>query len=246
MVLPPVESWNDKVTVSSSVKLIERIEYVKYRDSPLVNAVMGAMQEAINGKTMLPSDILTMPGMSGWRYRIFINELIRRMNAPAYLEVGSWAGSTLCSAICGNSLQAMAIDNWSQFGGPNNVFFLQLSKHVSPKVRISVLNSDFREVNFEALGKYNVYLFDGPHAYEDQYDGIVLVQPALQDDFVLIVDDWNLEQVRNGTCDALNNAAIEADLWLEIKTTADGTHPTIQGERSEWHDGYFMAVCRKK
>jgi hypothetical protein len=207
---------------------------------------MGAMQEAINGKTTLPNDVLTMPGMSGWRYRIFINELIRRVNNPAYLEVGSWAGSTLCSAICGNSLQAMAIDDWSQFGGPSNVFFFQLSKHVSPSVRMSVLNSDFRKINWEAIGKYNVYLFDGPHSYEDQYDGIVLVQSALQDDFVLIVDDWNHEQVRNGTYDALNNAAIEGDFFIEIKTTADGTHPTIHGERSEWHDGYFIAVCRKK
>ena len=33
-----------------------------------------------------------------------------------YSEVGVWKGSTLCSAIYGNKVRALAADNWSGFG----------------------------------------------------------------------------------------------------------------------------------
>jgi len=203
------------------------------------------MQQAINGATPLPADVLTMQGMSGWRYRIFINELVRRVSNPAYLELGSWAGSTLCSTICGNSLTAMAIDNWSEFGGPSQTFFSQVSKYVSPNVKLSILNSDFRQVRWDAIGTYNIYLFDGPHSFDDQCDGIQVAMPALSDEFIVIVDDWNYEHVRNGTYEALKRIAVDCDFRLEIRTTLDGKQPTINMERSEWHDGYFIAVCKK-
>ena len=49
------------------------------------------------------------------------------------------------------------------------------------------------------LVNINIYLYDGPHHFEDHFDGIKLVQPALEKKFILIVDDWNWDQVRNGT-----------------------------------------------
>jgi hypothetical protein len=243
--LQSVNQSNDKVMVSSQIKLVEEISYVKNNDTPLVLAVMTAMQVAINGETPLPREVLSMQGMSGWRYRIFINELVRQVANPAYLEVGSWAGSTLCSAIYGNTLSAMAIDNWSEFGGPSQIFFTQVSKYVSSNIRLSILNSDFRQVRWDAIGKYNIYLFDGPHSIEDQCDGIVIAMPALTDSFIVIVDDWNYEHIRNGTYEALNKVSANCDLRIEIRTTLNGEQPTINMEKSEWHDGYFIAVCRK-
>lgn len=241
-----VDQSPDRVTVSSQVKLVEEISYVMQGDTPLVRAVMAAMQNAINGVTPLPQEVMTMPGMSGWRYRIFINELVRQVANPAYLEVGSWAGSTLCSAICGNTLKATAIDNWSEFGGPSQTFFSQVARHVSPNIRLSILNSDFRQVRWDAIGEFNIYLFDGPHSFEDQCDGLLIAQPALSEDFVFIVDDWNHEHVRNGTYEALNRLSIDCALRLEIKTSLNGTQPTLCMEKSEWHDGYLIAVCKKQ
>jgi hypothetical protein len=43
------------------------------------------------------------------------------------------------------------------------------------------IEDDFRKINYTDIGKFNVYLFDGPHDEEDQYDGIALAQPALDD-----------------------------------------------------------------
>ena len=57
--------------------------------------------------------------------------------------------------------------------------------------RLRVIEGDFRSVDYASLGKFNVYLFDGPHAEEDQRDGIVCALPALAERFLLVVDDWN-------------------------------------------------------
>ena len=59
--------------------------------------------------------IYAVDGMSGLKYRYFINTLVGAVPNARYLEIGSWAGSTLCAAIHGNKVTAVAVDDWSQF-----------------------------------------------------------------------------------------------------------------------------------
>ena len=40
---------------------------------------------------------------------------------PKYLEIGSWAGSTVCSAIYGNKVKALCIDNWLKFDAEDHL-----------------------------------------------------------------------------------------------------------------------------
>jgi hypothetical protein len=185
--------------------------------------------------------------MSGRRYRETINRLLRAVESPRYLEVGSWMGSTLCAAIHGNpAVSALAIDNWSQFGGPRERFLLNLARHAPQAAAISFLTMDFRSVPFSALGPFNVYLFDGPHEREDQRDGLALALPGLDREFIFIVDDWNWPHVRAGTMDAVMGLGIDVLDSVEIRTTLDNSHPADSGlavdEASDWHNGYFLAV----
>jgi hypothetical protein len=109
------------------------------------------------------------------------------------------------------------------------------------------IEDDFRKIDYTNIGKFNVYFFDGPHDEEDQYDGIALAQPALDDRYILLIDDFNWLRVRNGTYDALSKLGIKIECAIEIKTTQDDTHPTVHiMENSDWHNGYFLAVCSKK
>ena len=39
-----------------------------------------------------------MEGLSGRKYRSLINNLIQKIKDPRYLEIGTWLGSTACSA----------------------------------------------------------------------------------------------------------------------------------------------------
>lgn len=191
--------------------------------------------------------LAAMQGMSGRKYRYLINNLIETTGDARYLEVGSWAGSTACAAMYGNRLTATCIDNWTEFGGPRDVFLANVNAVKSDQVAFRFIESDFRQVDYTQIGRYNVYLFDGPHEEKDQYDGLLVAQPALDGVYTLIVDDWNWPAVRRGTRSALADTGTTVLCSIEIRTTQTDTHPKQAAfQNSEWHNGYFLAVCRKK
>jgi hypothetical protein len=191
-----------------------------------------------------PDFIRAIDGMSGQKYRTFINNLVGSHPDPRYLEIGSWGGSTATAALYGNSVKALCIDNWSQFGGPRATFFTNIERVLSPAVDFKFVENDFRRVDYTTLGDFNIFLFDGPHEELDQYDGIMVAQPALDKSFVLIVDDWNWRQVRLGTFRAVRDAGYVIASSVEIRTTQDNSLPRVRGKNSDWHNGYFIAVLK--
>jgi hypothetical protein len=213
--------------------------------NPLALKVKTALLRAIADDGALPHEVLGMRGMSGRKYRTFINNLIGSIDDARYLEIGVWKGSTLCSAVYGNKVRALAMDNWSQFGAPTAEFFNNLAKFETAEARVRFLETDFRTVDYTTIGHFNVYLFDGPHRREDQHDGIVGAQPALDKHHVLIVDDWNWSKVRKGTIEGVKHAGLMIDHLVEIRTTQDNQHAPIEGENSDWHNGYFIAAVTK-
>jgi hypothetical protein len=206
-----------------------------------------ALHRALALDTKLPEWVVKMDGMSGKKYRYMVNNLVESLPNTRYLEVGSWAGSTACSAIYGNKVEKIrCIDNWSEFGGPKDRFMAHIDQAMSPDISFGFIESDFRQVNYKDLGKFNLYLFDGPHSEQDQFDGVAIAQPALDDHYILIVDDYNWKDVRDGTLRALKHFGATIECAIEIRTTQDDAHPikSIRQE-SEWHNGYFFAVCKK-
>lgn len=218
--------------------------------SKMIEVVKMALEKALIYRGKLDPSVLDIEGMSGKKYRYLINNIIAGLDDPRYLEVGSWMGSTFCSAIHRNKLTAVAIDNWSEFEGPIFQFFYHVAIHCSKQTKISVLTSDFRDVKYDSLGtKFNVYLFDGPHLYEDQYDALALSMRALDDEFIFIVDDWNWEAVRKGTFDAIHNNNLDIAFQVEVRTSSNNKQPEQYGpyafKNSDWHNGYFIGVLRK-
>jgi SAM-dependent methyltransferase len=214
-------------------------------DSPLIVYLQTAFNQAMAGAGKMDPAVLEIDGMSGRKYRMLINNLIATLPNARYLEIGTWSGSTLCSAINGNSVRAAAIDNWSEFGGPKAQFLQNLQRFKTPGADVSFIEKDFRSVDFASLGRFNVYMFDGPHTAADQFDGISLVLPALDDEFILIVDDWNHPPARQGTLKALHDLKLSVLHSFEIRTTQDGSHATLARQASDWHNGYFIAVVSK-
>ena len=213
---------------------------------------------AIN--TKIPDWIRFMPGMSGRKYRYLINNLVSLIEDARYLEIGSWTGSTACSAIYGNKVKTVCIDNWSQFNNtedipyqrvlniknPKKEFEINTKKVISEKINFKFIESDFRKINYNEVGKFNIYVFDGPHEMKDHYDGITIVQPSLDDVFILIVDDWNIPKVRQGTLNAISDLSIKIISKIEIMTTQNNVVPKLlQCQFSDWHNGYLIAVCEK-
>jgi hypothetical protein len=222
------------------------LEMIEIRpQSDLASKARLALERAMVLDGKVSQDILALEGMSGKKYRYFVNNLIESMEDPRYLEIGVWAGSTLCSAIFGNSVTVTAIDNWSQFEGPSDRFFLNLSRFKGPGAKVSILERDFRRIDYQSLGVHDVYLFDGPHNEVDQHDGLTLTQAALAKEFVLVVDDWNWTPVRTGTFRAIRELGLRVDFCAEIRTTLDGSQPPVNRNSSDWHNGYLIAVLCK-
>lgn len=193
----------------------------------------------------LPEWIVEMQGMSGKKFRYLLNNLIKNISFPSYLEVGSWAGSTACSCLIGNEVRMTCIDDWSQFEGPKDTFLKNTSRAKYPNTEMTLIESDFRKVDFSKIGTFKVYFFDGPHEAKDQYDGILIALPALEENFILIVDDYNWVKVREGTQNAFNQGLFETLASIEILTVQDRKEPVLHWENSDWHNGYLISVCKK-
>lgn len=200
-----------------------------------------AFDRALALESQVSDHVLSLQGMSGKCYRMFINNLVRLASKPRYLEVGSWAGSTACAAIENNSVSALCIDNWSEFGGPKDLFAANIASVTTSQTNFRFIESDFREVKIGDIGRFNIYLFDGPHEEKDQYDGLYMYDQALDDDFFFVVDDWNWPGVRSGTFQAIRDAGFKIDYCIEVRTTQDDTHALLIQQESEWHNGYFLS-----
>lgn len=215
--------------------------------STIARHVRTAFDRAATADSGLLRVVRDIEGMSGQKYRLFINNFVRSLPDIRYLEIGSGTGSTVVAALHGNRAKVLCIDNWSQFGGLKSKFLANVRLARSTDTELDLIERDFRAVDYSSIGIFDVYLFDGPHEEVDQYDGIMLVQPALAGIHLLIVDDWNWRWVRIGTLAALKNANCAVQCAIEIRTTLNGEHPQIFGEHSDWHNGYFIAVvCREK
>jgi hypothetical protein len=207
----------------------------------LSSLVDKALTSAENNDHKLNDLILNMEGMSGKHYRKFINNLIGMIDNPRYLEIGSLKGSTACSAMFQNKTKVQCIDNWHW--NWKLEFEKNTSKVVNDDVDFNFLQSDFRSVDYSTIGKFNVYMYDGPHSARDQYDGIVNVQSALDDYFILIVDDWNWDDVKNGTMNAIKFLDLKIESQIEVIThNYSGENGN---ENSLWHNGYYIATLKK-
>lgn len=213
-----------------------------FNGSSQAAALLTAFELARTTASPLPDEVRDIEGMSGQRYRAFINHLLGKLPTPRYLEIGSWKGSTLCAAMHGNGATAVCIDNWSQFNGPRDAFF----ENIAPiQDRVQVIEQDFRTVDYPALGAFDAYLFDGPHLEDDHFDAVVIAQAAMSGAHpTFIVDDWNLIPVRMGTMRGLSAAGFAIDAAIEVRTTLDNTNAAVAGKISDWHNGYMLAVLK--
>jgi hypothetical protein len=222
--------------------------------STIANLVLISFLRALINDSKLPTAVRSIRGMSGQKYRSFINNALEELGKKTfeelgkarYLEIGCWAGSTATAALYGNSVKCLCIDNWSEFGGPKNEFFANIESVRSDEIDFAFIESDFRVIDYGSIGKFNVYVFDGPHSEVDQFDGIRLVQPALENSYVLIVDDWNWTQVREGTLRGLIETACEVEMSIEVRTSLDNSQPEIAEVLSDWHNGYFIGAIKKR
>jgi hypothetical protein len=206
----------------------------------MINKLKLFFENAENGISKIDENLKLMEGMSGTKTRHFYNNLLTLENSR-YLEIGTWKGSSVCSAMCGNSSDILCIDNWSEFGGPKSEFIENLKKYKGDN-NVEFIESDCFQVDISTIGKFNIYMYDGNHTYESHYKSLTYFIDAMEDEFILIVDDWNWVDVQNATIDSINDLKLNV-LWnKEIKLNNDGitTH-----DKDGWWNGISVFVIKK-
>ncbi len=196
------------------------------------------------GKSKITNEILEMYGMTGYKTRHFYNNLLDIADSR-YLEVGTWAGSSVCAAMYGNRSNVVCIDNWSEFGG-NEIkeIFLEYFDEYKGQNKAIFIENDCFKVSFDSPVKFNIYLYDGGHAQDEHYKAVFQFLDHLDEIFIFIVDDWNWAKVRNGTMEGIKEAALEI-LWKkEIKLTQNDDHTPLQEAKVNWWNGIAVFLLK--
>ena len=95
--------------------------------SVFIRHIEQCLNDAENLKSKLSDEVLEIEGMAGYKTRHFYNNICSMPNT-VYLEIGCFKGSSLCSAMYKNSIQCVAIDNWSLWEGPKDEFLTNYNK----------------------------------------------------------------------------------------------------------------------
>jgi hypothetical protein len=194
-----------------------------------------AFFNAENNISKINDEIIHMDGMCGTKTRHFYNNLLNMQDAR-YLEIGTWKGSSVCSAMCGNSAKVVCIDNWSEFGGPKGEFLSNFNKFKGEN------DANFIEINsfnidVLTLPKFNIYMYDGDHSYNSHYKALTYFINCLDDIFIFIVDDWNWVDVRNATYESIKD--------LNLKVLYEKDIRTENVDKNGWWNGVYVAILQK-
>lgn len=194
-------------------------------------------------------------GFSGDTFRHLLNNL-GSLVGVRYLEVGTFNGSSLFAFVEGNEAtigRAVAIDNWDQ---SNLSYLIGTAQDVRNDVMsalqshgfdsfISVIERNCWDVSAAEVvsklgGKAHIYFYDAGHSVVDQYVALPHFLSALEDTFILIVDDWSWTSVKRGTYSALRSMPVEIISELSINTVV--CYPEFN---TQWHNGVGIFVLQK-
>jgi hypothetical protein len=164
----------------------------------------------------------------------------------SYVEIGSFYGASLIGAMRGNDGDFVAIDRFSfdvpqvrdRKLPPASRAGLEESLRRFGEERATILEGDaFELVQGGALGdrRVGVYYYDGPHDYASQLRGLRMIEPWLADEALLVVDDYDWDEVAGGTREYLESEP-RAELLVEIAGE--------EGNQLWWWDGVAVLGWR--
>lgn len=173
----------------------------------------------------------------------------------AYLEVGTYQGKSLLSAMLNNPERPVyAVDNFSEFAtsehGNSLDHTVENLTRYGLRDKVVFYDCDFRTIftPMHLPHPIGMYFYDGAHDEQSQYDGIALVEPFLADEALVLVDDWRLARdsgsyAKSGTLRALADSPYHWALLYELPAR-------YNGDLGLWWNGvgvlWFQRVLRSE
>lgn len=172
-----------------------------------------AIEQAQNLSSKIDSETMSqLKGLSSPRVRHLLNNLAAQ--AKSYLEIGVYLGGTLKAALHNNDhLNAYAIDNFSMSPDTRSEFYKN-----TDGLKFTFFEEDSFVLDISKIKHpIELYFFDGCHSVDAQYKAVSYFLPAMADEFVMVIDDWDMNKVRVGTHTALIDHKIKPVEKYELK-----------------------------
>ena len=164
----------------------------------------------------------------------------------AYLEVGTYQGKSLLSAMLNNPVRPVyACDNFSEFD-TNSLEITEANlAHYNLRDQVAFHDCDFTEIFTEESlpDPIGLYFYDGAHDDESQYRGIRLAEAFLAEEALFLVDDWRFapdsqSHAKAATLRAIEESLAQWSLMYELPAR-------FNGDRAMWWNGVAVLSFKR-
>ena len=233
-----------------------KINITYEREQQLTIQCFTAFSQAFSLRSGLPEVLQeqkSLNGFTGRAFRHMLNNLCK-LDECVYLEVGTFCGSSLISALFGNQnfiKKAYAIDNWSEFRDycdPAERFNLHKDSYIpqySDTDKLKIIEGDCFELDLSEVDeKVDIYFYDGAHTYDDHKKAFTHFNPVFKDSFIAIIDDWEKKKVRDATYEAFEELDYNILSKFEVVPPPDREKMMETPDENWWH-GIAMFLIKK-
>ena len=199
-----------------------------------------ALTAAKHYESKLNDEILNIEGLTSHKVKHFLNNIVT--DNVYYVEVGTNRGATLCSACYGNNVTATGIDNFSQeniqpdrqdlsITYSNNTTKEDLLNNINKfNIDADIIENSFSDITQEDLrGKIDVFFYDGDHSVSEQIKVLKHFQHMFNDKVIVIIDDWNWTEVKEGTILGLKAINYKVKAMKTITTRGEDSNDFWNG-----------------
>ncbi len=207
-----------------------------------IELIKEAIEKADNLQSKMDDVAWSVPALSSLRIRHLMNNL--GAISTRYLECGVHKGGLFCSTLRNNPniLLAYSIDSFASDSATGENVAEQFSANAlkckSPETGlVGAICDSFEGQPTESKG-IDLYLYDADHSYKAQRKAVTHFLPAMADEFIMCIDDFDWEEVSTGTRDGLKDAGVEI---LFEKIFKGNNH-----DNDSWWNGFAVFLLKKK
>lgn len=212
-----------------------------------IEQIKDCIERAKNLQSKMDETAWSVPALSSLRIRHLMNNL--GSISTRYLECGVHKSGLFSSTLRNNPNISVANANDSFASDETSEdkaypqFCVNTNKCKSPETQLNLLiNDTFLVDPIAVIGPVDLYLFDADHSYESQRKAMTHFLPAMADEFIVCVDDYDWEEVRRGTEDGMKDRFRENGYSLEFEQVFKGNDHDNDG----WWNGFYIALLKKK
>lgn len=214
-----------------------------------IEAIKDAIEKAKNHQSKMDDIAWSVPALSSLKIRHLMNNL--GAISTRYLECGVHKSGLFSSAIRNNPnlVVANATDSFASDADSDDKAYPQFSDNTAkcrhPETAINLLIGDtFAIQPSDIVGPIDLYLYDAAHDYESQRKAMTHFLPAMADEFIVCVDDWQYGDVKVATMEGLHESGCTVLFQEEL------VNPEPYTEDQHLNDlywrGFAVFLLRKK